>query len=198
VLLHGLMGHSILMRPIRSRLARLGYRVRNWSYWSLPYAIETHANRLRDDVLDWWHSADLDRIHFVGHSMGGIIIRSLLGNAMLPVESMERVGNVVQLVPPNHGSPIATRVYRRGIKFRALRDLADTEGSFVTALPDPSADFCMGILAASRDRIVPLANTPLQQATDYRVIPAGHTTILFRRSTVRLVGHFVQHGSFGG
>ena len=132
----------------------------------------------------------------VGHSMGGIIIRALLATKTLPGETLSRVGNIVQVVPPNHGSPIASRCYRCGIKFKALDQLSDIDGSFVTTLADPSPDFCMGILAASRDRVVPLANTPLEQTADYQVVKAGHTTILFRRRTIRLVGSFIQHSRF--
>lgn len=196
VLLHGLMGHSVLLRPIRSRLRKLGYRVFDWSYWSLPSTIESHRERLQEDVAGWIRSAGIDKVHWVGHSMGGIIIRSLLASSAFPQDIANRVGNVVQLVPPNHGSPVAARFWRCGLRFRAFHELSTIAESAVTTLADPSDSFRMGILAAKRDRVVPLPNTRLKKAADYQIVKAGHTTILFKRRTIRLVGNFIQHGSF--
>jgi hypothetical protein len=196
VLLHGLTGHSILLRPIHSQLRKLGYDLLNWSYWSLPSTIESHRERLEKDVAGWIRSAELSRVHLIGHSMGGIIVRSLLGSTGLSQDIASRVGNVVQLVPPNQGSPVAARFWRCGFRFRAFHELSDIAGSAVTTLPDPSGDFRIGILAAKRDRVVPLANTRLKQTADHQIVKAGHTTILFRRRTARLVGNFIQGGKF--
>lgn len=197
VLIHGLTGHSVLLRPIRSHLQRLGFAVRDWSYWTLPFPITEHSQRLQSDLVRWFtDQSSVRRIHLVGHSMGGIVIRAMLSGSEFPDVVKQRVGRVVQLVPPNHGSPVATGFCRLGLGFQALQDLSDRHGSFVTGLPDPSGEYCMGILAASRDRVVPLENTHLTHAADHQVVRAGHTTILFRRRTQTLVGNFLRSGAF--
>lgn len=196
VLLHGLTGHSMLMRPIHRHLSRLGFKVRDWPFWTLRKPIDQHADRLQADIGHWLSAGNVGRLHLVGHSLGSIVIRSVLGRGLLDSQQVAKVGRFVQIAPPNGGSPKAAFLYRWGLKLQPFQELSDTSQSYVTNLADPSEDFSVGILAASRDRVVPLQNTKLASYADYQVIKAGHTTILFRRQTRLLVGNFLQHGRF--
>ena len=98
VLIHGLGGTRLDMWPMARRLRGLGFNVRNWGYRSMGNRIETHATRLAEFLMKLSHEAD-EKIHLATHSMGGIITR-----AMLADQAVERLGRIVMIAPPHHGS----------------------------------------------------------------------------------------------
>ena len=66
----------MLLEPLRRALERAGFLAVNWRYGSLRGSIETHAGRLAakaTELVD--DDADVGRLHFVGHSMGAIVVR---------------------------------------------------------------------------------------------------------------------------
>ncbi len=216
VLLHGLGLGRWAMKRIERTLDHEGFRVVNLGYDSLRTPIETLAH-------DWLPAelakqgidpavADGPTLHFVTHSMGGIILRGWLHHDGVP-PAMAR-GRVVMLVPPNGGSTLVDRigtwhVFRlaTGINGAALSTAAD---SFPNQLGPWPAGPQLGVIAGDRpinpllahwtgspgDGKVRVEETRLAGMDDHLVLPHSHTWIQYRKPAIRQTLAFLRDGRF--
>jgi hypothetical protein len=100
------------------------------------------------------------------------------------------------LGPPHGGSRVAAKVARYvGWFCRPLEQLSDAADSFVNLLALPT-DCEIGIIAASRDRVVRVEHTMLPGQADHIVVDSGHTRMLFRADVAELVTSFLANGRF--
>jgi len=99
VLLHGLARTSGSMEDMEEALSREGYQVWNIDYSSRKYKMPELAAMVREQIIS--KTSGAEKIHFVTHSMGGIIVRYIQRYDPLP-----NIGRVVMLSPPNHGSEV--------------------------------------------------------------------------------------------
>ena len=111
----------------------------------------------------------------------------------------ERIGRIVMLAPPNHGSPEAT-FYNRLLPFAGLLvppvpDLRDVPAAAVHQLPVPQG-FEIGVIAGSRDHKAPIASTHLETETDHIVLDAAHAFIMNKPEVQRQTLFFLQNGRF--
>jgi pimeloyl-ACP methyl ester carboxylesterase len=104
VLVHGLWMTGAEMRVLGRRLEESGFRVRYFRYRSWRGGLAQAAVALRDFV----ESTDAERVHLVGHSLGGIVIAKMVEEA--PVS---RPGRVAMLGSPMGGSAAARILSRR-------------------------------------------------------------------------------------
>src|SRR5580765_2706436 len=101
ILAHGLWVPGLVMQPLAARLARAGFRCHNFSYLGARRPLEVHADRLAR-LAD-----DIGPAHFVGHSLGGLVI----------LEALQRrprtaAGRVVLLGTPARGCYAGRRIAR--------------------------------------------------------------------------------------
>jgi len=103
VLVHGLWTHGMVMWLMARRIARCGYRTACWSYPSMRSTLTENAQSL----ARYCASLDAHRVHFVGHSMGGLVVLRML-------ESPQKfpAGRVVLTGTPYGGSYAARRLAR--------------------------------------------------------------------------------------
>jgi len=124
ILLHGFGSGPFTMRRLTEFLR--GHKefdaVLNVAYPSTQQSVLEHA-RLLAQIVDGLPKS-VTRIDFVGHSLGGIVMRRYLSGPLdeqwqTPLDKMEyrgkfwpdkRIGRFVMLGPPNHGAEIATRL----------------------------------------------------------------------------------------
>lgn len=102
ILVHGMGRSPASMWILARRLEADGYRVVNFGYRSTRGTVQELGARLGRQAAE--RTGGAPRVHFVGHSLGTVIIRSMLAQA-----PPERMGRVVMLAPPNQGSRAADR-----------------------------------------------------------------------------------------
>ena len=73
VLVHGLGRTPASMKTLQGRLEQAGYHVTNWGYSSTREHIEEHGKRLHEFLAERDADLTVERIHIVGHSLGGIV-----------------------------------------------------------------------------------------------------------------------------
>ncbi|HEX2099097.1 MAG TPA: alpha/beta fold hydrolase [Candidatus Synoicihabitans sp.] len=213
VLLHGLGLGSWAMRRIEWSLKREGYRVVNLAYRSRTVPIEELAREWLPAQLEARAvplAAEGPRLHFVTHSMGGIVVRGWLAEHGPPPS----LGRVVMIAPPNHGTTLVERIgtwwlfhLQTGVNGPRLGTGPD---SFPRQLGPWTAPAPLGIIAGDRsinplfsvytgrpgDGKVTVASTRLDGMSAHLVLPHSHTWLQYRRSTIDHVRTFLRDGRF--
>jgi pimeloyl-ACP methyl ester carboxylesterase len=202
VLLHGLYRSERAMRPLAKRLEAAGYAVHNLGYPSLAAAPDELAAQLGEKVQGC--CAGAPRLHFVTHSLGGILTRALLAK-----QAPANLGRVVMLAPPNHGSEYVD-VFGDAFGW-ALgptgRELGTAPSSLPNRLPPPDYDFGViagtwsinplsFLLAGESDGTVSVESTQLDGMADFVAVDASHTFILYSDAAAEQVLEFLRTGRF--
>jgi pimeloyl-ACP methyl ester carboxylesterase len=178
----------------------LGYASRRKPLESLAEDIHPPIQRFVDNVEG--------PIHFVGHSMGGLLSRVYLAKYR-----PKRLGRVVMLGTPNGGSEIADRlsnmtVYRA--YFGPAGQQLTTRRDAATRAILPAIDYPVGIIAGNRsidpilsallprpnDGRVSVENTKLSGMTDHIVVSASHTWLARNQSAIDQTIAFLKEGKF--
>ncbi|MFW5968253.1 MAG: esterase/lipase family protein [Persicimonas sp.] len=190
VLVHGMGRTELSMVSMKRTLEEQGYRVINWGYSSYCCSVDEIGQRLADD-LDDLEEPRPDRLHFVGHSLGGIIIRWLLHHDPPPEK-----GRVVTLATPHRGAEVADRYVDYGEwLYDPLDDLTTDEESTARSLP-PIEDRQVGTIAGEYDGKVAPEEARVPRETDHAEVPAHHSFLMGRADVQELVVRFLQNGRF--
>lgn len=207
ILLHGIGGFGLILKSMELGLEKEGYRVANVSYPSLAEPIEALAVEAVEEGLDRCRAEGLARIHFVTHSMGGILVRQYLSTR--DIEGLERV---VMLAPPNQGSQFADYVgaspLNKVYEPEVLAQLGTGEESIPRRLGPP--DFELGVIAGTLNRrkllpgtptdpsdgVVTVEETKAASMKDFMQVPVTHTGMLWNDEVRRQTVHFLRHGRF--
>ncbi|NGX60158.1 MAG: hypothetical protein KR126chlam3_01324 [Chlamydiae bacterium] len=100
--LHGFMRKSSSMNKMAKAFEKEGYEACSWDYPSRERTVEQHAEVLIRDLQETARKHPGEAIHFVTHSLGGIIVRAVHNHPNCPEEA--KMGRAVLLAPPNQGS----------------------------------------------------------------------------------------------
>ncbi len=211
ILLHGLGRTARSLARLERAFAGAGYRVEAWPYPSRRHAIAELVAQFRRQLAGW--AAGDGPVHFVGHSLGAILIRAgLIEPAPFPL------GRIVMIAPPNDGVRLV-RNFRNWPVLAALygrpaRQLA-AGTRWLAELGAPAAE--IGVIAGDRrfhplnptsymnalvgnhdahDGTVEVASTRLAGMADFVVVGANHTFICNHPEVIRQTVHFLDTGRF--
>jgi pimeloyl-ACP methyl ester carboxylesterase len=202
VLLHGLGRTPWSFLLTRRRLATAGFRAIGIRYPSRKQSIE----KLAQGVAERLPAASGGRLHFLTHSLGGIVARQLLAHTR-----PDNLGRVVMLCPPNQGSQLA-ELLRPNPLFRFATGPAGqqlgTTGNGPIADLGP-VDFETGVITGVRrmnplsrlikgesDGKVAVEEAKVEGMADFLVVPAGHSFIMNDPLVLDQAIHFFRHGRF--
>jgi len=207
VLLHGIGSTSRSMRKLERSLQKAELATLNLSYASRKKPLELLAEDIHPAIAEF-AEATPGRLHFVGHSMGGLLARVYVAS-----HRPSRLGRVVMLGTPNGGSEVADLLQRsplyRGFYGPAGLQLTTKQDDTLALLPP--VDYAVGIVAGTRaldpiawrfvlprpnDGRVSVARSKLAGMADHIAIKATHTGLPYHRLAIRQTIAFLSEGRF--
>lgn len=207
ILLHGLARTSHSMETMQNALQQENYHVVNINYPSRKKSIEVLSPAAINTGLVQCHLKHNEKVHFVTHSMGGILIRYYLEH-----NKIERLGRIVMLAPPNGGSEVVDKLKKLpGFSFingQAGSQLGTDVNSLPNKLSSPNCE--VGIIAGTKtinpilslllsnpdDGKVSVKNTKLEGMSDFITVPVSHPFIMKNDTVIKQTIHFLGDGIF--
>ncbi|MES2923589.1 MAG: alpha/beta fold hydrolase [Verrucomicrobiota bacterium] len=206
VLLHGLWRGWRAMDPLARALDREGFSTLNLSYPSTRLPIGDLIDHIRPQI---GKIAGDRPVHFITHSLGGIVVRALLAG-----EVPWTTGKIVMLAPPNSGSEIVDWSKAHPLLHRLLGPAGRTLGSdgVPAALPALPPEIETAVIMGNRqaiplfkklldpenDGIVSAAKGRLDGLRGFTVIDADHTFMPMHPEAIRLSLQFLKTGGWPG
>ncbi len=208
ILLHGLARTAHSMQRMQRALERSGYFVANVDYPSRDHKIEMLAPiAIEDGLAQCATNPGTSEVHFVTHSLGGILVRVYLAE-----NTIDNLGRVVMLAPPNQGSIAVDELAQiPGFDWfngPAGYQLGKGPESVPLSLGVPNFDFSViagdrtidpitsAVLPNPDDGRVSVSDTRLEGMRDFVVVPVSHAMIMQDRDVIRLVMNYLSRGSF--
>ena len=209
VLLHGLARTYNSMNTMEEALIRAGYQTVNLDYPSRKKPIEIIAEEEFAQGIQLCEQAGAQKIHFVTHSLGGIVVRHALAS-----QRPDNLGRVVMLSPPNKGSFVTDKLKNRWL-YKWLNGPAGQDlGTENDSLPNRlgPVDYEVGIITGNRhwffdawfasyspvehDGKVSVEAARVEGMTDFLVVPETHPFIMNADRVIEETIHFLRQGTF--
>lgn len=208
ILIHGYNKKSKDMKVLKNNLERKGYE---GVLVDLPLTfkeIEHSTNILENIISEMIKDIKQgEKIHLVGHSTGGLIIRHVLSTT----KHLDKIGKCVLIATPNNGSELADIV---GNTFRILTNifktlkslqieninalkLKDNHGIEIGAIAGNKQNLFLGrFLTGENDGRVTINSVKFEGLKDFVALPYGHKDIHYQIKTVELIDLFLKNGKF--
>lgn len=208
ILLHGLGRSAWSMQRLARFFRAQGYVVWCKTYPSRRHTIETLAEQVFAEVFSDKRVQECKNIHFVTHSLGGVLLRQWFQGR----RRSERIGRVVMLGAPNQGSEV-TDFFRHWPLYQWLTGPAGSQlGTREDDVPKAleAIDLEIGVIAGTRsadpwfkslfdgehDGKVSVSSARLTEMADFLTLPVGHTVMMWNKEVIQQTGHFIQKGHF--
>jgi len=205
ILLHGLCRSSGSMSRIEDALVKAGYYVENIDYPSRSASIEQLSDEAIERALFDPKMQSCSRVHFVTHSMGGILVRSYFSR-----HSVSTLGRVVMIGPPNKGSELVDKLGGSWL-FRKITGSAGGElGTGLNSTPNKigPVEFDLAVIAGDRsinwinsiliegkdDGKVSLARSKADGMKEFLVVHVPHPFLIRNKSVIEATLRFLKDG----
>ncbi len=197
VLIHGIARSHHCMSSIGRFLKKHGYACHNTRFHHWAAGIDTLAQRIYPQLENIEQP-----FHIVCHSLGGLIVRSLLHQY-----PTLQTGKIIMLGTPNNGSPIVNYFSEKrilGTAFKAMYSQPGQQmlwGSSYTQTLNELEDRQVHIIAGSSgglnfltrplfneksDGTVPLSSTKLADHPQ-TILPVGHLWMLYDKEVKKVI-----------
>lgn len=203
VLMHGLARSNAAMWLLNLRLKKAGFHVKTVGYRSLNRTPEQIVEDISQQI-DQCCKGQTNKVHFVGHSLGGLLIRAYLQD-----NEVNNLGQVVLIGTPNQGTKVADYFQDKWwakIAGPTALALGTGEASFPKTLEDPyypvgviagvSQNDNDDILPGLDDGLVPVESTKVNNMNDFIVVFSGHSMMRYNEDVADQSIHFLRHGQF--
>ena len=204
VLLHGLGRNNDSMWLLASRFEDAGYYVQRVGYSSLH---QTPDEILKDisSQINLCCQKHTQSVHFVGHSLGGLMVRAYLQN-----NKVDKLGRVVLLGTPNKGTEAAdyfSNSWLMRILGPTAKALGTDDKSFPKSLEAPyypvgiiageiKSKFNDHVIPGKDDGLVSVEATKIDDMTDFIIIKTGHSRMRYNREVADQTIEFIKNGAF--
>lgn len=208
VLLHGIARGPSSLSQIEAALQDAGYATLNLDYPSRRKDLAEIVVAVDPSITAFAGSVS-GSIHFVTHSMGGLVARSYI-NTHRPTN----LGRVVMLSPPNSGSEVADFLQSNP----AYKTFYGPAGQQLITSQSPSlttllgkVDYPLGVIAGDRsidpvsslllipgpdDGKVAVSRTTVEGMADFTVAHATHTFMMDNPDVISQTLMFLKRGTF--
>lgn len=201
------------MLVLRRALRRAGFAPEIVDYPSRRFAIADLVDAILAPRVDAHLDAGAGRVHFVTHSLGGILVRALAARRADEGRPLPAGSRAVMLAPPHAGSEVADALRHRRPFRSVLGPVLQELGTDAASVPNRLGavrGIEAGVLIGTR-RIVPFnryfagpndGNVSVASAfapdglTETRLVRASHALVMVSPEVVRLVVRFLRTGSF--
>ncbi len=207
IVIHGMGRTKNSMNRIEKSLARDNYTVWNESYPSRSGIIEKLAVEHIKKGLEFCNKTESETIHFVTHSLGGIMVRYYLQD-----HKIENLGKIVMLSPPNKGSEAADFLKDVYVYKLTMGPAGQQLGTDPDSLPKSmrSIDANVGIITGNKtldpwfsplipgadDGKVSVESAKLEEMSDFIVVESTHAFIMKNALVIDQIKYFLKHGVF--
>ena len=190
------------MSLLRYRFKKSGYKTFQFTYKSTKNSPMENAHKLAEFI----HKIKAKKIHFVCHSLGGLVLRHYLN-----LYDMRKLGNVVMLGTPNKKSAIAETLIKCKLGKKLLGK--SIENGLTGRLPRWNQKQKLGIIAGNfplasgllfpvvkgkNDGTVSIEETRLDGARDHVTLHLTHFGLLISKKAFSQTKHFLEYSSFMG
>lgn len=205
ILIHGFNKNSRDMRQLRRNLESLGYECFSPNL-QLTYKEIEHAAFVLEGILKeiTFNLKENERIHLVGHSTGGLVIRKLIVNT----KYIEKIGRCVLIATPNNGSKLATiagsmrvfvELYKtlKSLSYESVRQLhlENDPKIEMAAIAGNKNNLWLGsLIGDENDGRVEVESVYFPHLKDFLVLPYGHKEIHHQAETAKRVDAFLRTG----
>ena len=204
-LLHGLARTSSSMSGMEIFLKDHNFSVTNLDYPSRKFTIPELAEQIHRRIKNDSKAQNAQKVHFVTHSMGGILLRQIQKTKPLP-----NLGRTVMLGPPNKGSEIVDKIGNMKI-FKMLNGPASLQlGTGEESIPNKlgPVDFELCVIAGTRsinpilsqmipgtdDGKVSVLRAQVEGMKEFIQVKSPHPFLMNNRTVRKVTLHFLQTG----
>jgi predicted alpha/beta hydrolase family esterase len=205
MLFHGACKTSKQMSYIESSLHKLGYRTCNinysWRYQESAKIVEEMLWQVKRIEMRY------NKVHFIGHSLGGLIIRGVLTQY-----KPKNLGKVIHIASPNQGSKLASQFKSRWLYKKAYGKVSQdliVNSKFLKML-ETDIEYELGTIAGNSSNLlvncllkferndgrVTESEAILEGAKDHIVINANHNQVVKSACALHQIRMFLLNGKF--
>ena len=194
------------MGKLESKLTQADFSVVNVNYSSRKHHIDFLSYEVVSSGIDECLEAKPEKIHFVTHSLGGILVRYFFEE-----RNLTNIGRVVMLGPPNQGTELVDKLRNiPGFSFLGPTGLRLGTGADSVLRELGPVSYEVGVIAGTRnitplgfflldgpnDSVVTVESTKVQGMSDHIILPVTHTFMMRNNKVIDYSINFLRFGHF--